>query len=232
MQAGGRDVPTAYFSKSGPIGNLFSAVKSADLNWNVAVIGLGAGTVACYARPLQNWTFYEIDPAMVRIALDPQLFTFMHDCAPQARVVLGDGRLTLARAPDHSYDLIMLDAFGSDAPPVHLLTREAIQLYRSKLKPGGVLLFNISNRYVELAPVLAGEAAAQSLIAYELLDTTITSADAHVAKFASDWIVIADKVNPTGTALAASGWHALQPAAGFPLWTDDFNDVLSVTRLG
>jgi hypothetical protein len=232
MDAAGRDVPASYFSRSGPVGNLFATEDSTDASWNVAVIGLGAGTVACYARPQQSWTFYEIDPAMIRIATDPSLFTFMHDCAPRAGIVLGDGRLKLALAPEHSYDLIMLDAFGSDAPPVHLLTREAIQLYRSKLKPGGVLLFNISNRFVELAPVLAGEAAALDLVAYERLDTSVTAEQARAGKFVSDWVVIADQSSASATALGSSGWHALKPVAGFPLWTDDFNDVLSVTRLG
>src|SRR5579859_2725 len=232
MDPANRDRPAAYYSESGPVGDLFSAERPIDPTWNVAVIGLGAGAMACYAQPGQHWTFYEIDPVVVRIALDPSLFTFMRDCTPQAGVVLGDGRLTIAKAPDHSYDLIVLDAFGSDAIPVHLLTREALQLYMSKLRPGGVLLFNISNRIVNLAPVLAGEAAGLSLLCSERADTQITSAQAAAGKFQSDWVVMSRSADDLGDLSGRPSWHQLARDPHFPVWTDDFSDVLSVTRLG
>jgi hypothetical protein len=227
-----RDKPTSYYSESGPVGDLFNAEQSVDPTWNVAVIGLGAGAMGCYAQPGQHWTFYEIDPAVVRIAQDPSLFTFMRDCTPQARIVLGDGRLTIAKAPDHSYDLIVLDAFGSDAIPVHLLTREALQLYVSKLRPGGVLLFNISNRFVNLAPILAGEAAVLSLTCSERADTQVTPTQAAAGKFPSDWVVMSRGAVDLGDLQGRPGWHQLAPDPHFPVWTDDFSDVLSVTRLG
>lgn len=226
-----RDIPASYYSGSGPVGDLFSAEQPADGNWSVAVIGLGAGAMACYARPQQSWTFYEIDPVVAQIARDPSLFTFMRDCTPQANIVLGDGRLTIARAPDHSYDLIVLDAFGSDSVPVHLITREAIQLYLSKLRPGGVLLFNISNKYVDLASVLAGEAANLALVGYQRTDTDVTAEQAAAGKFPSAWLVMATAdanlagipINPT--------WRALHANPQQPVWTDDFSDVLTVTQL-
>jgi spermidine synthase len=227
-----RDKPASYYSETGPVGDLFNAEQPVDSAWNIAVIGLGAGAIGCYAQPSQHWTFYEIDPVVVRIAEDPSLFTFMRDCTPQAQVVLGDGRLTIARAPDHSYDLIVLDAFGSDAIPVHLLTREALQLYMSKLKPGGVLLFNISNRFVDLAPVLAGEAANLSLACSERADTQLTAAQVAAATFPSDWVVVSRSSADLGDLPARPGWHHLAPDPRFPVWTDDFSDVLSVTRLG
>jgi hypothetical protein len=232
MDPAGRDQPASYYSEGGPVGDLFATAQSVDSTWNVAVIGLGAGAIGCYAQPGQHWTFYEIDPVVVRIAEDPSLFTFMRDCTPQAGVVLGDGRLTIAAAPDHSYDLIVLDAFGSDAIPVHLLTREALQLYMSKLRPGGVLLFNISNRYVDLAPVLAGESAALSLACYERADTQVSDARAAAGAFPSDWLVMARSTDDLRALPARDGWHHLQPDPGIPVWTDDFSDVLSVTRLG
>jgi spermidine synthase len=188
--------------------------------------------MACYARPQQRWTFYEIDPVVVQIARDKSLFTFLSDCTPQADVVLGDGRLTIAQAPDHSFDLIALDAFGSDAIPVHLLTREALELYRSKLRPGGVLLFNVSNRYVGLAPILAGEAAALSMVSYERIDSQITVAQAAEGKFPSDWVVIASAPDALGDLPSRPGWQALRADPRSPVWTDDFSNVLGVTRLG
>ena len=232
MNGSGRDTPVAYYSPSGPVGDVFSAEDANDETWNVGVIGLGSGEIACYARTRQSWTFYEIDPVVIRIASDTSLFTFMHDCSPQASTVLGDGRLTIAQAPDHSYDLIVLDAFGSDAIPVHLLTREALQLYTQKLKPNGVLLFNVSNRYVGLSPILANEAASLSMVSYERIDTQVTPEQAAMKKFPSDWVVIAWTRDALADLPARPGWRPLQADSRAPLWTDDFNDVLSVTRLG
>ena len=232
MDPGHRDTPVAYYSPSGPIGDFFKAEEPVDATWNVAVIGLGAGNIGCYARTQQNWTFYEIDPVVVRIARDRSLFTFLNDCTPQAAVVLGDGRLTLSQTPDSSYDLIVLDAFGSDAPPIHLLTREAIQLYLSKLRPGGVLIFNVSNRYIGLAPILATEAAAQSLVSYERIDGQVTPAQAAEGKFPSDWVVMSMAPDGLGDIASREGWRSLQADPHVPIWTDDFNNVLSVTRLG
>lgn len=232
MDRQSRDTPVSYYAPSGPVGDVFSAEDAVDQSWNVAILGLGAGGIGCYARTQQNWTFYEIDPVVVKIARDPSLFTFLSDCVPQAQIVLGDGRLTLAQAPDHSYDLIVLDAFGGDAPPIHLLTREALELYKSKLRPGGVLMFNVSNRYVNLAPILATEAAAVSLDSYEKIDGDVTAAQAATGKFPSDWVVMTGDTQALGNLPSRPGWHAIGPRAGVPLWTDDFSDVLSVTRFG
>lgn len=229
MQGDLRDTPLAYYTPSGPVGDFFNAESAIDQAWSIGTIGLGSGEIACYARPQQSWTFYEIDPVVVRIARDTSLFTFLHDCSPQAGVVLGDGRLTIARAPDHSYDLIVLDAFGSDAIPVHLLTREALVLYTQKLKPGGVLLFNVSNRYVGLAPILAREAASLAMVSYERVDP---QGDAAARKFPSDWVVVAHNDDALSGLPSRPGWNKLEADPRTPLWTDDFNDVLSVTRLG
>ena len=224
-----RDTPVAYYSPAGPLGDFFKSKSAVDAGWNVGVIGLGTGEIACYAKPQQTWTFYEIDPAVVQIARNPSLFTFLRDCTTRANVVLGDGRLTIAQAPDHSYDLIVLDAFGSDAIPVHLLTREALSLYAKKLKPGGAILFNVSNRYVGLAPILAREAGSLSMVSLERIDG---QGDPAAGKFPSDWVATALTNDDLGDLGSRPGWRPLHPDPHTPLWTDDFNDVLSVTRLG
>jgi spermidine synthase len=226
-----RDLPASYYSSSGPVGDLFATEQPVDASWSVAVIGLGAGAMACYAQPRQTWTFYEIDPVVAQIARDPSLFTFLSDCTPRASIVLGDGRLTMAKAPDHNYDLIVLDAFGSDSVPVHLITREAIQLYLSKLRPGGVILFNISNKYVNLAAVLAGEASNLALIGFQRTDTEVTAAQSAEGKYPSAWLVMAPAPENLGNIPAEPTWRALQSNPNDPVWTDDFSDVLSVTRL-
>ncbi|MFI5283081.1 MAG: spermidine synthase [Candidatus Dormibacterales bacterium] len=226
-----RDLPAAYYSISGPVGDLFAAEQPVDAKWSVAVIGLGAGAMACYAQPQQTWTYYEIDPVVAQIARDPSLFTYLRDCTPRAGIVLGDGRLTMAKAPDHSYDLIVLDAFGSDSVPVHLITREAIQMYLSKLRPGGVLLFNISNKYVNLAAVLAGEASNLSLAGFQRIDTEVTTAQSALGKYPSAWLVMAPASENLGNIPTEPAWRALQANPNDPVWTDDFSDVLSVTRL-
>ncbi|GAC1644624.1 MAG: fused MFS/spermidine synthase [Candidatus Dormibacteraceae bacterium] len=226
-----RDIPAAYYSRSGPVGDVFTAKQLGSAEWHVAVIGLGAGSMACYAQPQQSWTFYEIDPVVVQIALNPSLFTLLRDCTPKATIVLGDGRLTIARAADQSYDLIALDAFGSDSVPVHLVTREAIQLYLAKLRPGGVLLFNISNKYVDLASVLSSEAASLSLVAYQRVDLDVTVAEQATGKFPSAWVVMAPVAANLGDLPLRAGWRALRADPHKPVWTDDFSDVLSVTVL-
>ena len=149
-----RREPLTYYHRTGPLGQVFTTFSRKSSKSRVAIIGLGTGTMACYGEPGQNWTFYEIDPAVERIARDKRYFTFLRDSPAKVEVVLGDARLSLAKAPDHQYDLIVLDAFSSDAIPVHLITREALKLYLSKLADHGILAFHISNRYLNLKPVL------------------------------------------------------------------------------
>ena len=149
----GRKIPLTYYHPDGPLGQLFQAFPFWRFN-RVGVVGLGTGAAACYARPHQDWTFFEIDPVVERIARDERYFTFLRDCAPEAKVVTGDARLMLQSLPDESFDLLVLDAFSSDAIPVHLITAEAFAMYRRKLSPGGVIMVHISNRYLDLEPVL------------------------------------------------------------------------------
>ncbi|MFN0088137.1 MAG: spermidine synthase, partial [Blastocatellia bacterium] len=147
--------PLSYYHREGPLGQVFAAFGDTPASPNVAVIGLGTGATACYAGPEQHWTFYEIDPAVVRIAKDPAWFTYLSKCAANpVETVLGDARLQLRHAPEKHYGLIVLDAFSSDAIPTHLLTREAFDLYLSKLADGGRIALHASNQYLDLRPAI------------------------------------------------------------------------------
>ena len=127
--------PISYYHRTGPMGQLLDALPDRSVAQRAAVVGLGAGTMACLSRPGDRWTFFEIDPAVVKLARDPNLFTYLRDCRGQFDVQVGDGRLSLAERGDGEFGLIALDAFSSDSIPVHLITREALEIYLSKLGP-------------------------------------------------------------------------------------------------
>src|SRR5262249_31742596 len=133
LKAERRGEPLAYYHRTGPIGQVFEVFKGTDAKKRIAIVGLGAGSLAAYGEPGQQITYYEIDPAVIRIALDERFFTFLHESKAEITVIPGDARLTLQEAPDHSYGMLILDAFSSDAIPLHLLTREALQVYLAKL---------------------------------------------------------------------------------------------------
>ncbi|MBC8163325.1 MAG: fused MFS/spermidine synthase [Roseiflexaceae bacterium] len=226
-----RREPLLYYHRSGPLGQLFDAWTKPGAGQRVAVVGLGVGATTCYAQPDQQWTLYEIDPVVERIARDERFFSYLRDCAPTAPVVLGDARLKLAEAPDAAYDLIVLDAYSSDAIPIHLITREALQLYRAKLAPDGVLIFHISNRYLDLRPVLAQ--LAQDLGMSGLVQTyrpaTGTASREHTA---SMWAVLTNNPADQGTLRSDPRWQPLDDGSPAPLWTDDFHSVLDVFKGG
>jgi hypothetical protein len=225
-----RREPLSYYTASGPIGQVVAASSGVHERRRVAVIGLGAGSLACYSQPGQAWTFYEIDPSVERIAREPAYFTFLRDCAPGAGVVLGDARLALLHAADQSYDLMVLDAYSSDSTPVHLITREALALYHAKLAPGGVLAFHISNQYLDLKPVLGDLARDAGLTALFQDDLVLDPDEAARGKSASQWVIMARDRADFG-ALAGDGrWRPLEGRPGTAVWTDDFSSILSVLR--
>jgi len=207
---------------------MFAALMTGKAERRVAIIGLGTGTIACYARPGERWTFYEIDPLIVRIATDPRYFTYVRDCAPDTRIVLGDARLSLERARDGAYDFIILDAFSSDAIPAHLMTREALALYLRKLAPGGVVTFHISNRYLRLEPVLSELARDERLAGAFGADTGLTRAQREMYKSTSEWVALSRRATDLALLVRQPGWRPLRPQAAVRLWTDDFSDILSV----
>src|SRR6185369_295332 len=160
----GRPEPITYYHRDGGIGQAIAALrenKGAPLR--VAVIGLGAGTLTCATEPGETWKFFEIDQSMVDTARDPRYFTYIRRCEPDLKPVIGDARLTFAREPDGIYDLIIVDAYSSDAIPVHLATEEAMKIYKDKLAPHGAVLMHVSNRHLDLEPVVVGIADANDL---------------------------------------------------------------------
>ena len=212
-----------YYYPGGPMSQTVPAVRAAQggLN-NVAVVGLGAGSLACYAKPGENWTFFEIDPEVVRLARDPNVFRYLSSCTPQAPIVLGDARLTLTKSPQQ-FDLIMLDAFTSDALPVHLITREALRGYLARLTPRGAIMMNISNRHMELTDVVAALGASENLVVFTKIDNTANNftvdyrANAHVAMLARNVADLGD--------LPQQGWVRAGVTKVAP-WTDDYSDII------
>jgi len=221
--------PLTYYHREGPLGDLFRLTTDSVGPREVAIVGLGSGTTACYARPGERWTYYEIDPLVVAIARSPQLFTYLRDCQPDVKIEIGDARLSLAAAPDSAFDLITLDAFSSDAIPVHLVTREALQLYARKLRPGGIVAFHISNRYLDLRPVLV-ELARDARMAGALADHDVDSTQKAKLYYGSRWVALAREARTLSPLVRTSNWEVLAPSAPVRLWTDDYTDVLGALK--
>ena len=221
-----RRIPLLFFTKRGPAGEAITSLPG-ELKQHVAVIGLGAGSLAAYAEPGQHWTFYEIDPEIQRIACNPQYFTYMQDCLGDARIVLGDARLSLHAASAGEFGLLVVDAYNSDAIPLHLLTREALALYFQKLSPSGVLLLNISNRHLDLEPVLANLAQDAGLLGMIRYDP-VTFEEFQGGKAASWWVVLTRNAVWLNSLAQDKHWEPLQKKPGVGLWTDDFTSVFSV----
>lgn len=226
--------PLGYYTRSGPAGAILDAAQAKMPHGNWAIVGLGAGAMACYLQPGQTLTFYEIDPLVAQIAEDPRYFTFLSQCAPQAKIVLGDARLKLRDAPDGAYGLIVLDAFSGDSIPLHLMTREALALYLRKLAPGGILAFHISNLYFRFGPTLGDLAQDAHLSCLLANDTFVTQQQIDTGKWASSWLVMAR--SPADLqGLAASRGYPFQwvPVQGRPhakVWTDDYSNLLGAVK--
>lgn len=225
-----RMTPLSYYHPSGPAGEAFRMVAKTHPGAPIAVIGLGAGSLACYGSSGQRFTFYEIDPAVERIARDPRLFTYLRSCPAATDVTIGDARVSLAHASDGYYALLVLDAFSSDAIPVHLLTEEALGLYAAKLAPDGVLLFHISNRYFDLAPVLARLAAAMKLSALLREDLQLSDAEISAGKQPSRWVVMAKQSAVLAPLRGERQWQPLNSASAVDLWTDARSNLLQALR--
>ena len=222
--------PLTYFHRTGPVGDLFRVLATRAHPLDVGVVGLGTGSTAGYARPGQRWTFYEIDPAVLRVAQDPRYFTFLRDCIPGGyRVVLGDARRSLGAAPDGTYDLLLIDAFSSDAMPVHLMTCEALRLYLSKLAPDGLVAVNISSRYFNLRPVLAALARDLGLVALGRHDDEVPIEEQRKGRLASSWVVMARRTEDLGALARDQQWERLDDR-GRRAWTDDFSDIVSALK--
>jgi hypothetical protein len=215
-----------YYWDGSAIAQTFDAVRAnADGPIRFAVVGLGAGSLACRAEPGDTAHFYEIDPAIIRIARDPLLFSFLWVCGANVPITLGDARLTLEEAPDGAYDLIVVDAFSSDAIPVHLLTREAMALYLRKLSPHGMIAMHVSNRHLELASVVAGIAAANGLVT-RVNDRVDFDELANPYKYAGTVAVVARSEEDLGALGQTSEWMPMEPDPHQWVWTDDYSNII------
>lgn len=216
--------PTAYYVRSGPAGDLFTAARGATgtRHLDIAVAGLGSGGLATYAAPGDTLTFHEIDPVVIGVATDPSLFTFLSGAAVPPAIVEGDARLTLAATPDASHDLVLVDVFSSDSPPAHLLTVEAIADAMRTVRPGGLLAFHVSNRYYDLAPAVVGAAARLGLVARVRAYTPGQDEEDREFAVPSIWVAIARSPADLA-ALEGRGWQDVPPVE--PV-TDDRPDLL------
>jgi SAM-dependent methyltransferase len=225
---GMEEEPTSYYTRGSGVGRVMA---TADVLFGpaarIGVVGLGTGTLACYAKPGQSWTFFEIDPAMVRIATDREKFTFISRCTPEARILLGDARLKLSQVPAHSLDILAVDAFSSDAVPMHLLTQEALRVYGRALQPKGVLMMHISNRYLDLEPVLAVGAKKGG---WHTAVYSHGSDDRFLNDHPSIWVAMTRDPQRLEELKHASRapqrWRQLQARPGFAGWTDDYASIL------
>jgi SAM-dependent methyltransferase len=239
-------MPLTYYYPTGPAGDVLGPLPQPRVApattpstpevgerpaQRIGVIGLGVGSLASYARPSDAWTFFELNPRVIDIA--KKYFAYLSNVPSSTSVVIeeGDARLRLREGPAERFDLLVLDAFSSDAIPLHLVTREALAIYRRALAPGGVLLAHISNRHVRLEPIFAALADDAGMLAIGRIDREVTPEEKEAEKTPSHWVVL----STSGPALAAvlaknKEWHRLAPPPKQKVWTDDFADVLSAMR--
>jgi SAM-dependent methyltransferase len=222
-------IPLTYYSRPGPMGQLFKEYDNNDQDWNIGVVGLGAGALACYAKDKQNWTLYEIDPLVVDIASNPAYFSYLSQCARNAAMRIGDARLSLEKEADQHFDLLVMDAFSSDSVPTHLLTKEALELYFQKLKPGGILAFHMTNRHLSLKKVLSINA--ETLHLASLIQEFKPQQDIPLV-VATDWVVMAKQAETLEPLrLSRLGkWQKMPLYFDMQPWTDDFTNIVSIWK--
>jgi SAM-dependent methyltransferase len=224
-------VPLAFYYPTGPAGDVLGPLPDAHArplpSRSVGVIGLGVGSLAAYARPGDAWTFFEINPPVVGVARD--YFTYLHHAESFARleIEVGDARLRLRRGDAERFDVLVLDAFASDAVPTHLVTREALAVYRRALRPRGVLLAHVSNAHVQLRAVFAALARDAGLVILGRRDADVSTEERAAGKAPSEWVVLT-------SSLAAlpplPSWQPVTAEPGQQVWTDDFANVLASLR--
>jgi SAM-dependent methyltransferase len=215
--------PTTYYTQTSGIGRVLESLHPSTAPLKVGIIGLGTGTIASYGSKGDIYRFYDINPAVMTIA--NRDFTYLKDSDATIQTALGDARLTLEREPSQQFDVLAIDAFSSDAIPMHLITSEALAIYRKHMKPGGIIAFHVTNRYLNLVPVVAGLAEAQGMHAamvYDDTDDGMTSV--------SDWILVTDDPKSLEMPQISDVSVPVAPRPGIKLWTDDFNNIVQVLK--
>jgi spermidine synthase len=217
--------PTSYYGETGPLGSLLTMLREDGRIGRIGAVGLGVGTIASYLSPTDQLTYFEIDPLIVKLAQDDDLFTYLSDTQGEVDIKLGDGRRSLQLSTQF-YDLIVLDAFSSDSIPVHLITQEAFEIYRKRLAPGGVLAVHVSNRYLDLEPVVAKIADNLGMAAVAGHHSA-NDQEEEAGTTGSDWIVLAE--DPATLAPLKDGvWGQTRTEPNIDAWTDSRADLLSV----
>lgn len=222
-------IATTYYHRNGPLGDFFRRTHDVSDEWRVAAAGLGIGSMLAYSRPEQKWVYYEISPTVIEIASNPHYFGFVSTYQP--RIEQGDARLLIDREDDGAFDLIVLDAYNSNNIPVHLLTREAFDVYLAKLAPGGFIAANIMNRSLNLIPVFAALADHTGLYAVVKEDFVPEQVRQQEDRYSSVWVVLSDDERVIGLLGDLDGWRSLANEDGFPVWTDDYSSILRVMRV-
>ena len=222
-----RLTPITYYNEGASVGDAFHFMDTKSFPQNIAVLGLGIGSLACFQHEGRHYDFYEIDPDVKRIAEDKNLYTFLSDCGSPYDIILGDGRLKIAAMPDETYDMIVIDVFSSDNIPAHILTREAFEIYLKKLKPDGVILANISNNFLDLTPVVAAVAKSLDITALFKISLDEKIGDTEIRYAPSIFSVMARRSEDLGALPHTSGWRVYRGGGHDRVWTDDYVSVVS-----
>ena len=221
-----RSEPTSYYGRTSGIGRAIAAATAAEPAGprRVGLIGLGAGTLAGYGRAGDVYRVYEINPQVFELA-DTE-FSFLRDSPAKIERVLGDARLALEGEPPQGFDVLAVDAFSGDSVPIHLITAEAMDVYLRHLRPGGVVAFHVTNRFLALAPVVAKIAESKGLHAVLVHDDTADTAWLRD----TDWVLVARDAQTLAREPIGAAASAIAPVAGMRPWTDDFNNLLGVLK--
>jgi spermidine synthase len=215
--------PVSYYHETGPVGDVMTMLRERQ-DQHIGVVGLGTGSMAGWTAPHRHITFFDIDPQVYDIATT--FFTFLHKCGNNCDVILGDGRLNIEKAPPNEFDLLMLDAFNSDSIPAHLVSREAVQMYLTKLKPDGLLMFHVSNRYMDVEALVSSvvkDASLEAMVRYDEEQQMSLKARSH-------FIIAAQHSDAFGSLKTDENWLKVEKPEHIEPWTDDYSNMLEILR--
>ena len=221
--------PTTYYYPQSPMGQTIAkrreVLAAKGEKGRYGIVGLGTGSSSCHKREGETWRFFEIDPTVIKIAKNPKNFTFISKCQPDLDIVIGDARQTMAKEQDSSFDLFIIDAFTSDAIPVHMLTAEAVKMYLAKLKPDGVVVLHTSNRYLDLDSVLSAIHHQELPPGTAGIVVSDSNADGSYSQSTSTVVIFAKSAEALAPYRSMDGVQELDDG-GMRGWTDDYSDIL------